>query len=296
MRGLRRRLPDGGWRGGARRAASSVFRRRAHSPGRDHPLPGRGAQQLPRRRGPGEFRVAVRRPGGGVRPAGRRGSTEAAPAPACRLWPASAQRRRHARCGADSAPSRPAPRPARVYSRLSTGPSCACWWQLPRAAASRCASRNAMMHVAATSPYYDAWVTAADATYRAALEAVRTRDLRRLGPLMRVSYLRMFGTMLAADPPINYLRPQSLRVLEVLGGVAGRPASTLGRPWTPARRSRSPVLPPTSRRIRGRPPHRGRTGSRRPDRDGARSGAVHRWIVSRCSGLRRYEGDRACCY
>ena len=77
-------------------------------------------------------------------------------------------------------------------------------------------SRNAMMHVAATSPYYDAWVTAADATYRAALEAVRTRDLGRLGPLMRVSYLRMFGTMLAADPPINYLRPQSLRVLEVL--------------------------------------------------------------------------------
>ena len=33
---------------------------------------------------------------------------------------------------------------------------------------------------------------------------------------MRASYLRMFGTMLAADPPINYLLPQSLRVLEVL--------------------------------------------------------------------------------
>ena len=77
-------------------------------------------------------------------------------------------------------------------------------------------SRNAMMHVAATSPYYGAWVSAADATYRAALETVRTRDIGRLGPLMRVSYLRMFGTMFAADPPINYLRAQSLRVLEVL--------------------------------------------------------------------------------
>lgn len=77
-------------------------------------------------------------------------------------------------------------------------------------------SRNAMLHVAATSPYYDAWVATADATCRAALEAVRTRDLGGLGPLMRVSYLRMFGTMFAADPPINYLRPQSLRVLEVL--------------------------------------------------------------------------------
>ena len=77
-------------------------------------------------------------------------------------------------------------------------------------------SRSAMVHVAATSPYYGAWVAAADGTYRAALEAVRSRDLGRLGALMRVSYLRMFGTMLAADPPINYLRARSLRVLEVL--------------------------------------------------------------------------------
>jgi diphosphomevalonate decarboxylase len=33
---------------------------------------------------------------------------------------------------------------------------------------------------------------------------------------MRVSYLRMFGTMFAADPPINYLHPRSLQVLDVL--------------------------------------------------------------------------------
>ena len=77
-------------------------------------------------------------------------------------------------------------------------------------------SRNAMLHVAATSPYYDVWVATAAATYQAALEAVRARDLSRLGPHVRASYLRMFGTMFAADPPINYLRPQSLRVLEVL--------------------------------------------------------------------------------
>ena len=77
-------------------------------------------------------------------------------------------------------------------------------------------SRNAMMHVAATSPYYSAWVATANATYRAALEALRRRNLGRLGPLMRVSYLRMFGTMFASDPPINYLRAESLRVLAVL--------------------------------------------------------------------------------
>ena len=80
-------------------------------------------------------------------------------------------------------------------------------------------SRDAMLHVAKTSPYYGAWVAAAGATYRAALEAVRARDLGRLGPLMRVSYLRMFGTMLAADPPINYLHPRSLQVVAVLEGL-----------------------------------------------------------------------------
>ena len=77
-------------------------------------------------------------------------------------------------------------------------------------------SRDAMLHVAATSPYYPAWVANAPATFQAALEAVRARDLERLGPHIRASYLRMFGTMLAADPPINYLLPQSLQVLEVL--------------------------------------------------------------------------------
>ena len=77
-------------------------------------------------------------------------------------------------------------------------------------------SRDAMLHVAATSPYYPAWVATAEATFQAALEAVRARDLQRLGPHMRASYLRMFGSMFAADPPINYLLPQSLRVLEVL--------------------------------------------------------------------------------
>ena len=82
-------------------------------------------------------------------------------------------------------------------------------------------SRAAMLRVAETSPYYGAWVAGAEPTFQAALAAVRARDLRQLGPHLRASYLRMFGTMFAADPPINYLRPQSLRVLEVLETLRG---------------------------------------------------------------------------
>ena len=81
-------------------------------------------------------------------------------------------------------------------------------------------SRDAMLHVAVTSPYYPTCVSTAEATFQPALGAVRTRDMQRLGPNMRVSYLRMFGSMFAADPPINYLLPKSLRVLEDARGAA----------------------------------------------------------------------------
>lgn len=77
-------------------------------------------------------------------------------------------------------------------------------------------SRDAMERVAATSPYYDAWVRDAAATYREIRDALYARDLDRLGEHMRLSYLRMFGTMLSAAPPINYLRPGSVAVLHAL--------------------------------------------------------------------------------
>ena len=77
-------------------------------------------------------------------------------------------------------------------------------------------SRDAMARVAATSPYYGAWVNDAAVTYTEIRKALYDRDLDRLGAHMRLSYLRMFGTMLSASPPINYLRPGSIAVLQAL--------------------------------------------------------------------------------
>ena len=77
-------------------------------------------------------------------------------------------------------------------------------------------SRDAMGLVAATSPFYAAWLQDAPATYREVRAALAQRDLERLGEQMQLSYLRMFGTMLSAAPPINYLQPGSIRVLQIL--------------------------------------------------------------------------------
>lgn len=77
-------------------------------------------------------------------------------------------------------------------------------------------SRQAMNRTARTSPYYAAWVRDAQGLTKAAIEAVEKRDLPTLGELARRSYLRMFGTMLGAEPPVLYWRPESVTLIHLL--------------------------------------------------------------------------------
>lgn len=76
-------------------------------------------------------------------------------------------------------------------------------------------SRDAMESTRRTSPYYAAWVQDAAEVAAEAEERIAARDIEGLGELMRVSYLRMHATMLAARPPIRYWLPGSLEVLTV---------------------------------------------------------------------------------
>lgn len=93
------------------------------------------------------------------------------------------------------------------------------WWPelrivvLPLSAASKpVSSRDAMNLTRDTSPYYPAWVADASALFTRAREAVSRRDLEALGTVMRLSYLRMFATMLGAEPPVEYWIPASVAV------------------------------------------------------------------------------------
>ena len=73
-------------------------------------------------------------------------------------------------------------------------------------------SRQAMEHTRATSPYFDAWTLNGPSLAKSAIDAIEHRDLDALGHTARLSYLRMFATMIAADPPVEYWEPDSIVV------------------------------------------------------------------------------------
>lgn len=93
------------------------------------------------------------------------------------------------------------------------------WWPELRVvilpvsvAAKEISSREAMNATRATSPYYAEWVADAPTLADEGEQAVARRDLERLGEVTRLSYLRMFATMLGANPPIVYWLPNSVAI------------------------------------------------------------------------------------
>lgn len=74
-------------------------------------------------------------------------------------------------------------------------------------------SREAMERTRQTSPYYRAWVRSSAGLLAGARDALERRDLEGLGVAMRASTLRMFATMLSAEPAILYWLPTSVAVL-----------------------------------------------------------------------------------
>jgi diphosphomevalonate decarboxylase len=74
-------------------------------------------------------------------------------------------------------------------------------------------SREGMQATVETSPYYPAWVQDAEAEVPRARDAVRRRDLSALGALAERNAWRMHATALGAEPPLCYLRPETLAVL-----------------------------------------------------------------------------------
>ena len=77
-------------------------------------------------------------------------------------------------------------------------------------------STQAMRHTMHTSPLYPAWVEASRNDLQGALEAVRTRDLPRLGEVVEANALGMHATMIAARPGIIYWLPQTVAALHAI--------------------------------------------------------------------------------
>jgi diphosphomevalonate decarboxylase len=74
-------------------------------------------------------------------------------------------------------------------------------------------SRDAMEHVAATSPLYDAWISLVPRDLAAAELALASRDIAALGTLAEANALAMHASAIAARPAIIYWRPSTLALL-----------------------------------------------------------------------------------
>jgi diphosphomevalonate decarboxylase len=77
-------------------------------------------------------------------------------------------------------------------------------------------SRDGMRTTVETSPYYSAWVKDAEAEVTRAENFIRKKDLAGLGELAERNAWRMHATALAADPPLCYLLPTTLAILQAL--------------------------------------------------------------------------------
>ncbi|WP_223644647.1 diphosphomevalonate decarboxylase [Corallococcus sp. EGB] len=77
-------------------------------------------------------------------------------------------------------------------------------------------SRDGMKNTVETSPYYPAWVKDAEAEVPRARELIAKKDLEALGELCERNAWRMHCTTLSAEPPLSYLSPATLGLIQHL--------------------------------------------------------------------------------
>lgn len=75
-------------------------------------------------------------------------------------------------------------------------------------------SRTAMRRTMSTSPFYLPWAASTRTALEEMCAALDARDLTRVGEIAEHNALGMHAALLAAQPSIRYLTPQSLRILE----------------------------------------------------------------------------------
>jgi len=77
-------------------------------------------------------------------------------------------------------------------------------------------SRDGMRSSVETSPFYAAWAQSAEADIAPMLEAVKAKDLERVGLLAERNAWRMHASAIAADPPLCYLAPATLSLIRAV--------------------------------------------------------------------------------
>jgi len=76
-------------------------------------------------------------------------------------------------------------------------------------------SREAMKISRDSSPFFQNWVASSRPLVQQAVEALKDKDIEKLGKAMRLSYLRMHAVMLGGNPPVRYWLPDSIKAMRV---------------------------------------------------------------------------------
>jgi diphosphomevalonate decarboxylase len=75
-------------------------------------------------------------------------------------------------------------------------------------------SRDGMRSTVETSPYYPAWAKDAEAEVKRIVPLIKRRDLEGVGEIAERNAWRMHATAFAANPPLCYLKPETLAVIQ----------------------------------------------------------------------------------
>lgn len=75
-------------------------------------------------------------------------------------------------------------------------------------------SRDGMRGTVETSPYYPAWAKDAEVEVKTIVPFIRRRDLEAVGEIAERNAWRMHATAMGANPPLCYLKPATLAVIE----------------------------------------------------------------------------------
>jgi len=78
------------------------------------------------------------------------------------------------------------------------------------------ASTGGMLHTAATSPYYSAWVGVAESSFNLVREGVLARDFEQVALGMEHSTRLMHATMLSSVPPVIYLKGATIELMHAI--------------------------------------------------------------------------------
>lgn len=80
-------------------------------------------------------------------------------------------------------------------------------------------SREGMHLTAATSPFYDAWITSTARTLEEMVHACAAGDLERIGEITESHALRMHAVIASSTPPVRYLAPASVAVFDAAAAL-----------------------------------------------------------------------------